>query len=148
MLRRAGVFLALLFTLSAIAWAAPPPPCDCDYCVPNPEAKCKLPQGGVTTCGVFMRSGICLGQASSGVAALGTAPAGAPIAAATPAANKSVDSTAVDGLAPEWMKPAAAEACSCKDQCRRDRDCRRVCGSLGGEGVQVNSCCTACWCFG
>ncbi len=51
------------------------------------------------------------------------------------------------GLQPEWMNLRSAN-CGCKDQCRRDRDCKKVCGPLGGECVMVNSCCTECWCFG
>lgn len=40
------------------------------------------------------------------------------------------------------------QAC-CIDQCRRDRDCRFVCGKeFGGQCVMVNSCCRECFCFG
>lgn len=62
MVRRVGtVAILALMTLPSIVFSDPPPPCSCDFCIPDPEASCKLPQGGVTTCGIFMRPGICLG---------------------------------------------------------------------------------------
>lgn len=56
--------LSCIFALAlpAFVFAAPPPECSCDVCLPDPTLKCKLPSGGQTTCGIFMRSGICLGE--------------------------------------------------------------------------------------
>ncbi len=36
----------------------------------------------------------------------------------------------------------------CPNRCWRDKDCDRICGSLGGACVQINSCCRQCACFG
>ena len=49
-------------------------------------------------------------------------------------------------LQQDWMKPTAG--CGCRDECRRDRDCNRVCGSFGGQCIQANSCCRECACYG
>ncbi len=43
---------------------------------------------------------------------------------------------------------SAAAACGCKDLCRRDRDCDRICGAKGaGVCIQGNSCCNECACL-
>lgn len=45
--------------------------------------------------------------------------------------------------------PGQDQLTCCIDECKRDRDCRAVCGfEFGGQCVQVNSCCTQCFCFG
>lgn len=45
--------------------------------------------------------------------------------------------------------PGQQQQACCIDQCRRDRDCRFVCGKeFGGQCVMVNSCCRECFCFG
>lgn len=52
---------------------------------------------------------------------------------------------AVSGV-PAWLTTSAGSCCI--PECRRDRDCKAACGSLGGQCAQVNSCCTACLCYG
>lgn len=45
--------------------------------------------------------------------------------------------------------PSEEVACGqCPNRCWRDKDCDRICGSLGGACVQVNSCCRSCACYG
>lgn len=105
MLQRAAVAVALiLLSLPAVAPAAPPPDCTCDFCVPDPTAKCRLPGGGQTTCGIFMRSGICLDQLTGDgeVATLVTTGA-APIPADLEAAIPEPPPCATEAPAPELL---------------------------------------------
>lgn len=67
MLARWLLSCIVALALPAVVFAAPPPECSCEVCLPDPTLKCKLPNGGQTTCGVFMRSGICLGEGFASV---------------------------------------------------------------------------------
>lgn len=156
MLRRVGVVFAFVLTLSAVVWAAPPPSCTCEFCVPDPEAKCKLPQGGVTTCGIFMRSGICLDQAA-GLAALELAPAEEPVPAelapadlrpeecARPAPpSRSFASRRSSPILPSVLDQLQLSSCGCVDLCRFDYQCVLLYGP-GSECVPVGPCqCKEC----
>jgi hypothetical protein len=142
--------VAICFLLAAAfaalpATAAPPPDCSCDLCIPNPTSKCRIPGGGQTTCGIFLRSGICLGQltAASAEPVILEAPTqAAPEVSAEAACDASASLAGPESQTPTWL----ADSC-CQSQCRRDRDCDSVCGGKGaGACIQLNSCCRGCAC--
>ena len=86
--------------------------------------------------------------AEPAVAAVAVAPA--PAAAQATATGAMCAATnpspSAASAAPDWLAKPAGNCCI--PECRRDRDCNGVCGALGGQCAQVNSCCTACLCYG
>lgn len=103
MARRVGtVAVFVLMMMPGFAFADPPPTCSCEFCVPDPEAKCKLPSGGVTTCGIFMRSGICLGLDPAPATPASAAEADAAPAEASPEACLEAGSSEAGGTPRPW----------------------------------------------
>lgn len=61
MLSRVAILgILTLALLPVTAWAGPHPECTCEFCVENPDAKCRPPGGGVANCITLIRSGACL----------------------------------------------------------------------------------------
>ncbi len=98
---------------------------------------------GLSLLGLVVAGGL-LGPADTAVTNVPVAPA--EMTFESPETASPQPPTSDNVLLPNSSEEVACG--QCPNRCWRDKDCDRICGSLGGACVQINSCCRQCACFG